>query len=586
MEEKKVLDSLKDIINIKFDEFGDKTAFLEKNPETREFEKIKYSQVKKDINALGTVMLKKLNLKDEKIAVIGENSYRWYATYMAVVCGVGIIVPLDKELPANEIFNLLERAEAKCIVYSSRKKEMIEEIKEKLPKDMVYIEMNKKKTDNESYSFDQLVSEGKELLDTGEVEYIETKIDREAFKVLLFTSGTTAAAKGVMLSHKNLCANTLTCYYLVPKMKDYTYLSVLPMHHTYEFSLVYLYGTSEGATIGICEGLKYVAKDMKEVKPDVLFAVPALIEKLSQKIDKAIEATGKEKLIRTAGKLATGLSKIGLDFRRKIFKQVQENFGGNLKYLFCGAAPIDKEIIYKLESYGFVFMQGFGVTEASPLISATTFDNREPGTCGRAIHGGEIRIDLSKNEDKSSKIGEIITRGDNIMMGYYKDEEKTKEALKKGWFYTGDIGYFNENGNLVITGRTKNVIVTSNGKNIYPEELETLINRIPLVEESMVYGAKDPKNKQELIVTAKVTVNKEYLEETYKELKPTKEQLHDMIWEEIKKINRTLVSYKAIKKLEVKEDEFVKTTTMKIKRFAELEKDKAQEKNKSKKRKK
>lgn len=574
MEEKKVMDSLKDMINIKFDTFGEKVAFLEKNPETREFEKIRYSKVKEDINALGTVMLKKLGLKDEKIAVIGENSYKWYATYMAVVCGVGIIVPLDKELPANEILNLLERAEAKCIVYSSRKKDMISEIKDKLPKDMVFIEMNKKESDKESYSFDELVKEGKELVDTGDVDYINTKIDREAFKILLFTSGTTAAAKGVMLSHKNLCANTLTCYHLVPKMGEYTYLSVLPMHHTYEFSLVYIYGTSEGATIGICEGLKYVAKDMKEVKPDVLFAVPALIEKLSQKIDKAIEATGKEKVIRTAGKFATGLSKIGLDFRRKIFKQIQDNFGGNLKYLFCGAAPVDKEIIYKLESYGFIFMQGFGVTEASPLISATTFDNREPGTCGKAIYGGQIRIDLSKNEDKSSNIGEILAKGDNIMMGYYKDDKKTKEALKNGWFYTGDIGYFNERGNLVITGRTKNVIVTSNGKNIYPEELETLINRIPFVEESMVYGAKDPKNKQELIVTAKVTVNKEYIDENYKDIKPNKEQIYDLIWEEIKKINRSLVPYKAVKKLEVKDDEFIKTTTMKIKRFAELEKDK------------
>lgn len=580
MEEKKEMNSLKDMINIKFDTFGEKVAFLEKNPETREFEKIRYSRVKKDINALGTVMLRKLKLKDEKIAVIGENSYRWYATYMAVVCGVGIIVPLDKELPANEILNLLERSEAKCIVYSSRKKEMIDEIKEKLPKDMIFIEMNKNKSDEKSYSFDELVEEGKELLDTGDEDYINTKIDREEFKILLFTSGTTAAAKGVMLSHKNLCANTLNCYYLVPKMGQYTYLSVLPMHHTYEFSLVYLYGTSEGATIGICEGLKYVAKDMKEVKPDVLFAVPALIEKLSQRIDKAIQATGKEKVIRTAGKLATGLSKIGLDFRRKIFKQVQENFGGNLKYLFCGAAPLDKEIIYKLESYGFIFMQGFGVTEACPLISATTFDNRESGTCGKAVHGGQIRIDLSKNEDKSSNVGEILAKGDNIMMGYYKDDKKTKEAIKNGWFYTGDIGYFNEKGNLVITGRTKNVIVTSNGKNIYPEELETLINRIPLVEESMVYGAKDSKNKQELIVTAKVTINKEYIEEVYKDIKPTKEQIHNLIWEEIKKINRSLVSYKAIKKLEVKEDEFVKTTTMKIKRFAEIEKDENKESKK------
>lgn len=575
MNNTKAMDSLKDIININCDLYQDKVAFLEKEDGAKEFRKIKYSQVKEDVNALGTVMLKKLNLKDEKVAVIGENSYRWYATYMAVCCGVGIIVPLDKELPSNEIQNLLERSDAKCIVYSSRKKEMIDAIRPQLSKDMIYIEMNKDTSDQESYSFDALVTEGKELVDTGCTEYMDIKIDREAFRILLFTSGTTAAAKGVMLSHKNICANTLACYHLVPQMGELTYLSVLPMHHTYEFSLVYIYGTAIGATIGICEGLKYVAKNLKEIKPDVLFAVPALIENLSKKIDKAIAATGKEKMIRTAGKVAMGLSKIGIDLRRKVFGKVQETFGGNLKYLFCGAAPVDKEIIEKLESYGFVFMQGFGVTEASPLIAGTAFNNREPGTCGKAVYGVEIRIDLSKNEDENSNIGEIITKGDNIMMGYYHDDKKTAEVIKKGWFYTGDIGYFNLRGNLVITGRTKNVIVTSNGKNIFPEELETLINRIPLVEESMVYGAKDPKDKQELIVTAKVTLNKEYMEDTYGATPPSDEEIYRMIWEEIKAINRSLVSYKAIKKLEIKKDDFIKTTTLKIKRFAELEKDQA-----------
>ena len=573
MKDEMLMDSLKDIINIKCDMFKDKVAFLEKDGTSKEFKKIKYSKVKEDVNGLGTIMLKKLNLKDKKIAVIGENSYRWYVTYMAVVCGVGIIVPLDKELPANEIKNLLDRAKASCIVYSSRKKELIEGLKDSLPKDMIYIEMNKEVSDDISYSFDKLVEEGKELVDTGDVEYIETKIDREAFKILLFTSGTTAEAKGVMLSHKNLCANTLACYHLVPNIGKYTYLSILPMHHTYEFSLGYIYGTSMGATIGICEGLKYVAKNLKEIKPDLILAVPALIETLSKKIDKAIAETGKEKVIRTIGKFATGLSKVGIDIRRKVFKQIQETFGGNLKYLFCGAAPLDKDIIFKLESYGFKFLQGFGVTEACPLIAGTPLNDREAGTCGKPVYGEEVRIDLSKNENKDSRIGEILAKGDNIMIGYYEDEKKTKESLKDGWFYTGDLGYFDDKGNLVITGRTKNVIVTSNGKNIFPEELETLINRIPLVEESMVYGAKDPKDKQELIATARVTLNEQYIEETYGSTRPSDDEIYNLIWEDIKKINRSLVSYKAIKKLEIKKDKFIKTTTMKIKRFAELQND-------------
>ncbi len=568
------MNSLKDIINIRCDMYKDRVAFLEKDGKHPEFQEITYSKVKEDVNGLGTVMLEKLKLKDKKVAVIGENSYRWYMTYMAVVCGVGIIVPLDKELPANEILNLLQRSESKCIVYSSRKKDLIDEIRKDLPKNMIYIEMNKEESDDMSYSLDKLVEEGKELVDTGNTKYIDMEIDREEFKILLFTSGTTAASKGVMLNHKNICANTVACYCLVPKMHDYTYLSVLPMHHTYEFSLVYIYGTSCGAKIAICEGLKYVAKNMKEVKPDCLFAVPALIENINKKIEKAIKETGKEGMIKTVSKVTEGLSKIGLDFRRQVFKKVQDNFGGKLKHIFCGAAPVDKGLIKKMESYGFYFYQGYGVTEASPLIAGTAFDNRVAGTVGKPVHGVEVRIDLSANEDENSNVGEIIAKGDNIMMGYYKDEEETKKALRKGWFYTGDVGYFDLQGNLVISGRSKNVIVTSNGKNIFPEEIEFEINKIPLVEESMAYGKKDPKHKNELIVAVKVTLDEDYIEETYRNNRPSDEEIYKQIWEGIKAINRTMVSYKAVKELEIKKDKFVKTTTMKIKRFVELNKDK------------
>ena len=565
------MNSLKDIINIKCDMYKDRVAFLEKD-ETREFKEITYAKVKEDVNALGTVMLEKLKLKDKKVAVIGENSYKWYVTYMAVVCGVGIIVPLDKELPANEILNLLKRSESKCIVYSSRKKELIESIKKDLPKNMVYIEMNKDETDNESFSFDRLVDEGKEIINSGNTKYMEIEIDREEFKILLFTSGTTAAAKGVMLSHKNICANTVACYCLVPQMHDYTYLSVLPMHHTYEFSLVYIYGTSCGSKIAICEGLKYIVKDMQKVKPDCLFTVPALVEKINKNIEKAIKETNKENIINTVSKVANGLSKIGIDLRYRIFKKVQNTFGGNLRRLFIGAAPVDVELIKKLESYGFYVYQGYGITEASPLLAGTTFDNRVAGTVGKPVDGVELRIDLSDNEDENSNVGEIIAKGDNIMLGYYKDEEQTKQVLKKGWFYTGDLGYFDLRGNLTISGRKKNVIVTSNGKNIYPEELEFEINKIDLVDESMVYGKTSPKNKKELIIAAKVTLDEEYIAEKYKDLRPSDEELKKEILKDIKKINAKMVGYKAIKELEIKKEPFVKTTTMKIKRFEELKK--------------
>ena len=574
MEQEKIMDSLKDLLSIRFDKYADKAAFIEKTDGSKDFNKVLYKEVKEDINALGTIMLEKFNLKGEKIAVIGENSSKWYETYLAVVCGVGIIVPLDKELPANEVLNLLKRADVKCIVYSTRRKELIEGIKNKLPKDMIFIEMSKGKSDEISYSFDELLNEGKELVDTGNTNYIDAKIDREAFNILLFTSGTTAASKGVMLSHKNLCADIYSCYDIVPMFGKYTCLSVLPLHHTLEFTLSYLFMTSIGGTIAICEGLKYIVKNLQELKPDFMVVVPELVEKMASRIEKTIEKQGKTKLVNFMGGVTSGLSKIGIDLRRTVFKEVQKNLGGNLKYFFCGGAPLDKEIHKKMERFGFKFLQGYGLTETSPLAAGNRLNDREPGTVGKAVYGDEIRIDLSDNEDENSNIGEIIIRGDNVFMGYYENEEETKKALRKGWFYTGDLGYFDLKGNLVIAGRNKNVIVTPNGKNIFPEEIEQLINKIPLVEESMVYGRSENGTGKDLIVSCKVTLNEEYIEEVYASTRPSDEELYKMIWEDIKKVNKLMAPYKSIKKLEIKHEPFVKTTTLKIKRFEELKKDK------------
>lgn len=571
MEELKNLSSLKDIINIRFDLFKDKVAFIEKDIDHKEFEYIKYKEIKEKINGLGTYMIEDLDLKGKNIAVIGENSYRWYVTYIAVACGVGVIVPLDRGLPENEILNLILRSDTKAIVYSSRKKDEINNIKDKLPKDMIYIDMNKKESDEEALAFDRIIEKGIKKVDDGNREYIDMPIDREAFSILLFTSGTSATSKGVMLSHKNLCANIYSCSCVVPTFGDYTCMSILPLHHTYEFTLDYLFMSAAGGTIGICQGLKYILKDFKEIKPDFILAVPAVIEKFNQQIEKGIKETGKERTIKTIKKVANGFSKIGIDIRRKIFAKIQENFGGNLKYLFCGAAPLDPELITKMEGYGFKFLQGYGLTETSPLVSGTSLKCDAPGTVGKAVEGVEIRIDLSANEDENSNIGEIIVKGDNVMLGYYNDEEATKNVLKKGWFYTGDLGYFDIRGNLVVTGRSKNVIVTSNGKNIFPEELENLLNKLPLIGESMVYGKRLSSTSKDVTVAARVTLDKEFLSEKYGDNIPSDTKLYEMVFDEIKKVNRMMVSYKAIKYLEIKKDEFEKTTTMKIKRYVELE---------------
>ncbi len=573
MEELKNLQSLKDIINIRYDLVLDKTAFIEKEAGKEKFENITYREVKNKINGLGTYMLNKLNINGEKIAVIGENSHKWYVTYMAVACGVGIIVPLDKGLPENEILSLIERSGVKAIVYSHRRSETIQNLREDLPEDMIYIDMQKEKSDNISLSFDEIVAEGIKMIEKGDRSYIDAKIDREAFSVLLYTSGTSDKSKGVMLSHKNLCANVYSCSCVVPTFGKYTCFSILPMHHTYEFTLDYLFMTAAGGTIGICQGLKYFSKDIKIIKPDFVLCVPAFIERISKTIEKNIKETGKAKMIKVVQKVATGFNKLGIDFRRKVFKQVQDGFGGNLKYLFCGAAPLDPELIDIMESYGFNFLQGYGLTETSPLVSGTTLKFDANGTVGKAVEGVEIRIDLSKNEDENSNIGEIIVKGDNVMLGYYNDPKATKEVLKDGWFYTGDLGYFNVAGNLVVTGRKKNVIVTANGKNIYPEEIENLINKLPFVAETMVYGKNKDKKSKDVIVAARITLDREAIEQKYGEDNiPSDYEIYDIVLEEIKRINRMLSTYKNVKELEIKKDEFVKTTTMKVKRKEEIKK--------------
>lgn len=564
MIEQKKMSTLKEFITDRCDKYSDKVAIIEKNKETNKFEYIKFNQIKEDILNMGTVMLNKLNLKNEKIAVIGENSYKWFITYMATVCGVGIIVPLDKELPSNEIVNLLKRSKAKCIVYSSKKKDIINEIRENLPSNMVYVEMDAKDHSSNSYSFDNLLKEGKELRDTGSVEYIEKEIDPNEFKILLFTSGTTSEAKGVMLSHDNLTSNVYSIVRLYPEQAKKMFLSFLPIHHTYEFTITYLTVLSSGGTVAICEGLKYITSNLQELKPDCIACVPLLVDNIKKKVEKTLKKENKEKLVSTVVKVTSILGNAKTDIRRKIFKQIHDNLGGNLKYILVGAAAIDKETSEFMEGLGFVILQGYGLTETSPLVAGTLVEKRKSGTVGNAILDTEIRIDLKEDEVENS--GEIMVKGPNVMLGYYENEEETKKVLKKGWFYTGDIGYFDKDGNLVISGRTKSVIVTQNGKNIYPEELENYINKIPFVSEAMVYGYED---KNDVIVSAKVTLDEEYIEETYLSNRPTEDDLYNIIWEEVKKINRTLVPYKAVKRLSIRKMPFEKTTTLKIKRFSE-----------------
>lgn len=570
MDKIKRYSTLNEIVIDGFKTFENRIAFLEKNKENREYEQITYQKLRDDIISLGTFLIENLKVENKKIGIIGENSYRWYVSYMATVCSGAIVVPLDKELPENEIENLCKRANVEILIYSDRKSETVLSVKERLPKKVKYINMNNINNEDEIYSLDSIIKEGKELVDTGNVNFFEKKISENEFKILIFTSGTTASSKGVMLSHKNITTNLYSSCNVIPALGKLRFFSILPMHHTYAFMADYLIPTSMGGSVAICEGLKYINKNLVETKPNVLVAVPLLAENIVKKIEKKIKELGKEKTIKTVSSVANALNKIGIDFRGLIFKKIHESLGGNLKYIFCGAASVDITTLKKLESFGFTVLQGYGLTEASPLITATHLDDKTRGGVGKPIKDVEVRIDLEEN----SNAGEIIAKGDNIMLGYYENEEETNKVLKKGWLYTGDIGYFNNEGNLIISGRSKNVIVTKNGKKIFPEELEFLINKIPLVNESMVYGEESKEDNTYVTLAVKVTLDEEYIEEEYTNNRPSDEEIHEIIWEEIKKINRKQVPYKTIKKLEIKKEDFERTTTMKIQRFKEINKDK------------
>ena len=411
-----------------------------------------------------------------------------------------------------------------------------------------------------------VINEGKKLVEKGDDSYLNIEIDPEEFKVLIFTSGTTSQAKGVMICNRNLAENinAVTPYVYIDE--DDRFFSVLPLHHCYECSIGFLLPMAIGASIAVCQGLKHIVDDMKETHPTALLAVPLLIESLYKKINKSIEKGGKAGLVNSMIHVTNALKAVGIDIKRKVFAEIYENLGGKLRIIVSAAAPIDPKAGKWVQDIGMLFLQGYGLTETSPIAALTPDYEPKLGSAGKALVCSELKI---KDPDENGE-GEVLIKSSTLMLGYYENEEATKEVIHDGWFNSGDVGYLDKDGFLFITGRSKNVIVTQNGKNIYPEEIELMLGKIPEIKECMVYGKEEEGNK-ELTITARVIPNYEEIEELHgKDL--TEEQIRNIIWEEIKKVNRSLTSYKEIKNLEIKKDEIKKTTTMKIKRFAELKK--------------
>ena len=563
-------ETLQEVFNVVTDKYKDNVLVTEKFDRKGKFEEITYGQFKEDVIGLGTGLIEYLGLRDKRVVIISETTYNWYVSYMAMLCGVGIAVPMDKELPANELENLVKRSKASAIIFSSRKKELIEKVKPNLPDVEYFIEMySDADLNGKDVGFNTVKNIGKKLYENGNNSLLDTKIDKDEFKVLIFTSGTTSASKGVMLCNRNLAENlyAVGCYVNISE-KDRLF-SVLPLHHTYESTIGFLYPFSIGASVAVCEGLKYIVPNLKETKPTAMLAVPLLVESLYKKINLNIKKSGKEPLVNTMIHVTNALKMVGIDVKRKVFAEILENLGGNLKYVVSAAAPIDGKVGKWVEDIGIEFYQGYGLTETAPIAALTPQSDRRVGSVGKAIATGELKID-NPNEDGE---GEILIKTPTLMLGYYENEEATNEVIKDGWFYSGDIGYMDKDGFLYITGRSKNVIVTANGKNIYPEEIELLLSKVPLISECMVYGKGE---NEDLTIAVKVIPNYEYIKENVK-ADATEEEIYNMIWDEIKTINHSLTSYKAIKLLEIKKDEFEKTTTMKIKRYAELKKDKEKE---------
>ncbi len=569
--------TVKEIFKRSIEKYKNNIYILERpnHDHKAKFEEFTYERFGNDAINLGTGLMKYLNLANERIIIIGENTYYWYVSYFSILCGVGIAVPVDKELPNNEIENVIKRSHAAAVIYSKKKKDAIDKIKDNLPMVKYFIEMNSDDgVQGRDVGIEHVIAEGKKLTDAGNTEYMDVEIDPEEFKFLIFTSGTTSQAKGVMLCHRNLAENVNAVSKYVKIYERDRFFSVLPLHHTYESSIGALLPFANGSSVAICGGLRYIVPDMQEAKPTAMLAVPLLVESLYKKINQSIEKSGKAGLVNSMIHLTNALKSVGIDIKRKVFKEIYDNLGGNMRIIVSAAAPIDKKIGKWVQDIGIEFLQGYGLTETAPIAALTPECDPRVGSVGLPVKCAQIKI---HNPNENGE-GEIWIKSQTLMLGYYEDEEATKEVVHDGWFNSGDIGYQDKDGYVYVTGRSKNVIVTQNGKNIYPEEIELLLSKVPEIQECMVYG-KEVEGEKELIISAKVIPNMEEIERLHGKAL-SEEEIHKIIWNKIKDVNKSLTSYKAIKNLELKHDEFAKTTTMKIKRYVELQKDK--EKNETK----
>lgn len=562
---------LKHMLNTSVELYADNVAFRQRFEKDRPFREITYREALDTVNGLGTALIAH-GLKGKRISVIGENCYQWATSYLAAVCGTGVVVPLDKELSAEELKQLIIEADVSAVLFAKKYEKMFKEMMASGDTKLeVLVNFSPaEQCDEGVLSWESLVEEGKKLVEGGDRSFIDAEIYADEMSVLLFTSGTTGIAKGVMLSHRNICEDLMSAPTILDVNTWDIFFSVLPVHHTYECTCGFLMPLYKGASIAYCEGLKYIVKNLAEVQPTMILAVPLIFESLYNNIMKSVRKQGKEGLVRKVLALNKVTKKIGLDLNKLLLKDILKVFGGRMRVLISGGAAIDPAILQFFNDLGFISVQGYGLTECAPM-AALNPDNHKymrNSSVGHILPGMEVKIE-DKNEDG---VGEICLKGPNVMMGYYNMPEETAKVIKDGWFHTGDLGYVDDEDFIYITGRKKNVIITANGKNVFPEELEYYLGRSIMVSESMVWAQED-ESGQDTVIVATIKPDMEEVEAAIgKEAAADAEQVEKLLWAEVDKINESLPFFKKIKKITVRREEFEKTTGKKIKRFVESNK--------------
>ena len=555
------INDLKDMLNKTGKLYADRPAYKIKVEEGK-YQIYTHKEVRDMINNLGTALIN-LGLKGRRIAVIGENRYEWEIAYLSIVCGTGIVVPLDKSLPANELERLIERSDIEAIFYTKKYSDIIQNIRYSEKNKLKHlISMDSDEHGEEIYSQKELIQTGKKLIEEGNKEFLKAQINPKEMNIMLFTSGTTSKSKVVALSHENVCTNLMDIGSVLDVTQEDVFLSILPIHHVFECTVGFLFSLYKGAETVFCDGLRHIVENLNEYHVTVMACVPGIYERIFMTIRKKLEKQGKlEKILKNEEKYKNS----SMQKKKEVFKEIHDMLGGKIKLLISGAAALDKTIEERYRLLGLNIVQAYGLTETSPIVAVGTNKNYKLGSIGKTVPSVEAKL-VDVNDDG---IGELVVRGSSVMLGYYENEKVNKKSLQDGWFYTGDLAKIDEEGYIFICGRKKSVIVLKNGKNIFPEEMENLVNKIEGIKESFIFGKIQSNDENNIKINVKIVFDRDIIKDVYKVEKD--EEIYKVLSKKIKEVNQTMPSYKAIRGMLLTEEPLIKTTTNKIKRQENLD---------------